>query len=260
MSSVLLPITPPSLPSGYCYPADPQQFINDAVGGAVVNFDVTGATVVLKQPSQPLNTQRDKLWYNTTTGHTLYYDNPTASWVMPHGEPAGGLAWRIWTGDITTLQTYDGGSIGAAGAVSGPMWEVATAIAGRMPIGAGDLPDHVNGVVSVTVNGTGGHNELTVAKVNLPIDTIDVKTAVVGQAGVVGAGAEPVVGQTYGSDAISGPGSACDATDSTPGLSGRYYTRGQTLPLGDGTALNSVGPYYGVFFIKRTSQRIYYTS
>lgn len=257
--TTLLPITPPSLSSGYCYPADPQQFVNDAVGGAVVNFDVTGATVIISQTSQPLNTQRDKIWHNPTTGHLLKYAPSVASWVMVNQERPSGFTRKVFTGDVTALLTEDGGSAGTVGDVAGPMWEIDTAMSGRLALGAGDLPDHVNGTVTVAVNSTGGHNELTVAKVNLPVDTIDVKTAVVGQAGVTGAGAEPVVGQTYGSDAISGAGSACDATNSTPGLSGRYYTRAQTLPLGDGTALNSIPPYYGIYWIKRTA-RIYYTS
>lgn len=257
MSSIFLPITPPTLPQGYCWPDSPQQFANDAVGGAVVNFDVTGATLVLKQPSQPLNTQRNSLWYNTSTGHTLYYENAVAAWVQLIPSEAGGLDRRIFMGDATALDSYDGGSSGVVGAVAGPVWQIDAVFAGRLPLGVGNLPDVVNGIVAILLGATGGHNELPIIKDNLPASSLYVQTAVIGQSGVTGTGSESIVGTTYGSDAISGAGGACDATSSA--LSGRYYTRGQTEPMGLATALNSINPYVGVNVIKRTN-RLYYAS
>ena len=257
MSEVMLPITPPTLPAGYCWPDNPQDFVNLAVGGAVVRFDTTGATLVLVQNSQPLNTQRDRLWFNTDTSHLLFYNQTVASWTAWHPAQAGGLVRQIYLGDAASLDTYDGGSAGVVGAVTGPMWMIDPLFAGRFPLGAGNLPDVVNGIVTILLNGTGGHNELPVIRANLPTDTVAVKTSVIGQAGVVGTGAEPVVGNTYGSDPVSGTGGACDATAS--GLAGRYYTRGITDPLGSGTALNSIGPYFGVNIIKRTARQFYVT-
>ncbi len=256
MSSIILPVIPASLPNGYCYPSDPQQFVNDSAGS--VNLDSTGASMVLVQTSVPLNTQRDRLWFNPDTGHTLSYSQANGSWLMIHPEVPGGNARRIYAGDLTSLQTYDGGDNGASGTVSGPMWEQDLTGAGRMPLGVGNLPDVVNGVVAILLGATGGHNELPIIKANLPTDTLAIMTDVIGQAGVTGTGTEPVVGTLYGSDPVSGLGGACDATASA--LAGRYRTRGQSEPLGTGTAVNSIGPYFGVFFIKRSSQRLGYTT
>jgi hypothetical protein len=256
MSSTNLTITAPQLPEGYCI-SNLQDFVNLAVGGALVNFDTSGLTGVLKQNTTPTYTQRGLIWYNTDTGHTLVYDNPTGAWVMRHPIPPGGGAGMLWFGTLIGIDTYDGGSSSTVGNASGPMWEVVPELAGRFPIGVGNLPDTVNGTVSIVVGASGGHNELVMVKDNLPADTVDVKTAVIGQSGVTGGGPNPVVGSTYGSDAITGTSAACDATSTL--VSGAYYSRGQTLPLGIATPLNTINPYYGIFFIRRTN-RIYYTS
>lgn len=257
MSSVNLPITPPSLPANYCYPDSPQQLINDGVGGAVVNFDTTGATLVLKQASQPLNTQRDRLWFNVATGHTLYYEPTVTSWVQLHPLAAGGIDIRMVNGTVTNLDTYDGGSPGMIGDVSGPMWIPLAGMAGRLPWGAGALPDVVNGDVTIVAGANGGHNELVALKDNLPKTTLYVQTSVIGQASVTGSGGDAIVGSAYGSDPISGAGGACDATDSA--LSGRYYTRAQTEQMGQAVPLNIVPPYFGVLFIQRSARRFYTT-
>lgn len=256
MSSTNLTITPPTLPEGYCL-TDLQSFVNTAVGGALVNFDTTGLTGVLKQNTTPSFTQRGLIWYNTDTGHVLVYDNPTGAWVQRHPIPPGGGAGMLWFGTLVGIDTYDGGSVGTVGNASGPMWTAVTELAGRFPIGVGNLPDIVNGTVTVAVGASAGHNELVLIKDNLPADTVDVKTAIVGNAGVTGGSPVPIVGTTYGSDSITGSQAACDATSTQ--LSGSYYTRSQTLPLGIATPLNTINPYFGLYFIKRTN-RIYWTS
>ncbi len=254
MSQIILPVIPPTLPAGYCYPDNPQQFVNDASGS--VRLDTTGAVQTLVQTSQPLNTQRDRLWFNPATGHSLSYSLPDAAWLMVHPEVPGGFARKIYMGDLTSLITYDGGDNGGAGRVSGPMWEQDTVFNGRFPLGVGNLPDVVNGIVAILLGATGGHNELAIIKDNLPAATVDVLTDIVGQAGV--GSPESVVGNAYGGDPISGLGRAVDATSSD--IAGRYHTRGQTENLGLGTAVNSIGPYVGCYIIKRTSLRVGYTS
>lgn len=257
MSSTNLTITPPTLPVGFCF-STWQDFVNTAIGGATVNFDTTGLTGLLKQDTTPSFTQRGLVWYNTASGHVLVYDNPTGNWVMRHPVPANGAERRLWTGDLTVLQTYDGGNTTAPyGNAAGPFWEQDTAFNGRVPVGVGTLVDVANGIVNIVVNGTGGHNELTLLKANLPADTVDVKTAIIGQSGVTGGGPTPIVGSTYGSDPITVTSAACDATSTL--LSGCFYTRGQTLPLGSATPIDSMNPYIGTYVIKRSS-RIFWTS
>lgn len=256
MSVAQLTISPPSLPADYCFTTW-QQFVNDSIGKALVNFDTTGLTGVLNQTNTPLATQRSFLWNNPATGHLLSWNNTVGSWVARHPQAPGSLRESIWRGDTTALLTEDGGAAGTVGDAAGPFWEVDPDFAGRVPVGVGALPDVVNGIVNIALSATGGHNELAVVRANLPTDSIPVQTSIIGQSGVTGGGPQPIVGSTYGSDAIPSPSGACDATSQL--LSGCYYTRGQTLALGSGTALNIINPYVGVYWIRRTA-RIYFTS
>lgn len=259
MSTVALTITPPTLPNPYCFTTY-QQLANDLVGGAVVNFDVTGATVVLKQAGTPTASQRSFLWFNTTTGHTLRYDAGIGDWIAEHPtSPGDGTIGPImlWNGAAGAVDTLDGGTAGTPTLTSGPFWEIASQMAARVPLGVGTLPS--GAVVAVTA--TGGAEQVTLTQANLPNVNVAVKTAIVGQAGV--GGDVPVVGNTYGSDALGGTSRAVDGTDTD--LGGRYYTRGQTEPLGGGvagaaaTAVSVMPPYYGIYFIRRTVRK-YWTS
>lgn len=259
MSTVNLTITPPQLTNPYCFTTW-QQLANDVVGGAVVNFDVTGATVVLKQSGTPTAAQRDKLWFNTTTGHLLRYDAGIGDWIAEHPiQPGDGTTGPIimWNGDAASIDLIDGGTAGVATLTSGPFWEAVTQMAARVPLGVGTLPSGA----TVAVTGTGGAETVVLVQANLPNVNVAVKTSVVGQAGV---GSDvPVVGNTYGSDPVPGTGLAVDGTSTS--ISGRYYTRGQTEPLGGGvagaapTAVNILPQWYGVYFIRRTARK-YFTA
>ncbi len=259
MSTVALTITPPTLPNPYCFTSW-QQTANDLVGGAVVNFDVTGATLLLKQSTTPTPAQRGAVWFNTLTGHTLRYDAGIGDWIAEHpDQPGDGTVGPIilWNGSAAAVDTIDGGTAGVATLTSGPFWEIVTQMAARVPLGVGTLP---SGAV-VAVTNTGGAETATLVQANLPNINVVVKTAVVGQAGV---GTDiPVVGATYGSDPIAGTGRTVDSTSSDFGS--RYYTRAQTDPLGGGvaasapTAVNLLNSYYGVYFLRR-SIRKYWTS
>lgn len=246
MSVASLPIIVGEFPSGYCWPS-PQTFANDFAALATVQLDITGATIVLRQNTTPGATQRDSLWYNTDTGHVLYWNSSVASWVMTHPVAAGGDERRIFMGLSTDIDTYDGGAVGTVSASSGPMWERDTTFNDRGLLGVG--------TTATTAGATGGAATVTIVKANLPTDKLVVDTAIVGQAGV---GTDvPVVGNTYGSTSISGSGRAVDSTATD--LAARYYSKGQTEAMGLGTALNVQNPYVGVFLLKRTARQFYTT-
>ena len=255
-----LTITPPTLPNPYCFTSW-QQTANDLVGGAVVNFDVSGATVVLKQSGTPTASQRGFLWFNTTTGHTLRYDAGIGDWIaeypLPPGDGTGIGLTMFWPGSSASIDTIGGGTAGVPTLISGPFWAISTAMAARFPLGAGTLP---SGAV-VAAGATGGAETTSLVQANLPNINVAVKTAIVGQAGV--GGDVPVVGSTYGSDVLGGTSRAVDSTSTD--LGSRYYTRAQTEPLGGGiagaapTAVNLLPPWYGGYWIVRTI-RAYWTS
>lgn len=243
-TTLTAPVLPPTLSANYCFTTW-QQVANDLVGGATVQFDSTGATFVLKQNFTPDASQRAYLWFNTDTSRTLYYLGSAGKWVSRNSESPSNASRRIFTGLLADIDTYDGGSVGTVGDVSGPMWERDTAFNDNAPYGVG--------VAITPVLATGGASTSTIAQVNLPAVTLSVNTPIIGQASV--GAPEAVVGSTYGSTAVAGSGRAVDSTSSD--FSGRYLTKGQTETLGSGTALNVQNKYVGVYFIRRTS-RIYY--
>lgn len=253
MSVVNLTIVPPTLTDPYCF-STWQQVANDIVGGAVVQFDITGATVVLKQSTTPTSSQRDKLWFNTTTGRTLRYDFGLGSWVADHPILPEDGRLQFFPGLAADIDLIDGGTAGVPATIAGPFWEIDTTMQARFPVGVGTFPGSGVAIVS---GATGGLDQLTVAQANLPAVTVPVNTAIVGNAGVTGSGGTPVVGNTYGSTPIAGTVNAVDATSNT--LGGCYYTKGATDNLGSGTALPSVPPWLGGYWIKRTIRR-YFTS
>lgn len=249
MSIVNLAILPPTLSTSYCF-SSWQQLANDIVGGAVVQFEVSGATVVLRQNSTPAAADRDKIWFNTDTGRFLRYEGSIGAWVADHPTPPDDGRVILFTGDAGSVDTLDGGSSGAVALTSGPFWEIATEFANRFPVGVGTFP--LSGTV-VGVTGTGGVDQTTIAQANLPNITLSVTTAIVGATGV--GSPEDVVGATYGSTALAGSGRVVDSTSSD--FTGRYYTQGRTEALGTGANLTILPPYIGTFFIRRTARKFY---
>lgn len=239
----LLPLIVGSLPSGYCWPASPQTYLNDIAAITNVQLNVTGAKYVISQTSTPAATERNFLWHNPDTGHVLYWNAGLTSWTMPFFW--GGL--KLHEGTLASIDTLDGGSVGAVTQIAGPFWTRATEYNDRFPIGVG--------AIAIGPLATGGAMTSTVAQANLPAVQLAVDTSIIGQAGV--GSPEPVVGSTYGSTSVSGSGRAVDGTSTD--LSARYYSKGRTEALGSGTALSVQNSYIGVYVLRRTG-RLYFTS
>lgn len=247
-----LPVIPPDLGIDYCFTTW-QQLANDMVGGAVVQFDATGSFGLLVQSTTPSAAQRNSfLWFNTTTLHLLRYDASIGMWLANHWMPPSDGRRMWWTGSAFDVDTIDGGSAGVATLTSGPFFEIDHDYDTRVPLGAGTFP--VSGTV-VAPGATAGTESVVLVKNNLPADTIDVKTAIIGNAGV--GNPEPVVGNTYGSDALAGSGDVVDSTSTSGGFAGRYYARGQTLPLGSAAPVGTLPPYRAGFWLRRSARQFF---
>lgn len=253
MSAVNVTIVPGSFPSGYCWPSSPQDFAIDLAGILTVNLDYGAAKPPLVQNTTPSASQRStNTWLNTDTGHLLRYENAVGEWVANHPIPPSDSRRFLFTGLAAAVDTLDGGSAGTVGDAAGPFWEIDTAFAGRFPVGVGTIP---GSSTVVAVGGTGGSDQITIAKANLPTDMLSVDLPIIGQSSV--GDPEAVVANTYGSTSISGSGKAVDSTSSE--FAARYYAKGRSEALGTGTALTATQPYIGSYWLKRTS-RIYWTT
>lgn len=164
-----LPIIPPTIPEGFCSqlqgPDWVQVLANEIVGRAVAQFAGSGFTVVLNQTTAPGPKDIDKLWRDPETGFIYSYSG--GAWVMPHPAAPGGAERRWFAGTLTELQTYDGGSAGAVGTNSGPMWEEDTDFQGKSPM----HPGSPSSTITVAINANAGEGSHTITATELPAHT-----------------------------------------------------------------------------------------
>lgn len=237
----LITLTAPSLPVNYC-PTNYQQLANDIIGGTQATFNSAignsffnfGSTVpALNNQIYPW-LDENGLWWVFSNGY----------WTRINPVPASGSERRIYVGNTTDLQTYDGGNTNTPSNWSGPMWEVDTEFAARFPVGVGQFAASGAVVVTgkVTSTAIAGEDQHTLVTGEIPahLHTLD-------------SDGKPAVFWDAFTQEAGG--------DSNPSYSfngGVPKTASTTGSVGGGAAHNNLPPFYGVYFIKRTT-RVYYT-
>ena len=232
----LITLTAPSLPVNYC-PTNYQQLANDIIGGTQATFNSAignsffnfGSTVpALNNQIYPW-LDENGLWWVFSNGY----------WTRINPVPASGSERRIYVGTTTDLQTYDGGNTNTPSNWSGPMWEVDTAFDARFPVGVGTFA--ASGVVSVngttTSTAVAGEDKHTLVVGEVPSHTHQIL--------------DQYINLVQRGSADSGVFSATNRSEGTANLL-------PTTSSGGGAAHNNLPPFYGVYFIKRTT-RVYYT-
>lgn len=134
------PVTliPGTLPyANVCYPPNPQE-LNVAIVTRIQAFlDETFPGVYVGETAPPAN-QQNRIWFNTLSSRWYAYVN--GDWMRVYEFPASSKVELIWSGSEAELSTYAGGSIGAVGIATGPLWEIDHEIDGRVLVGAGTVP------------------------------------------------------------------------------------------------------------------------
>lgn len=239
-----LPLQGPTVPEGFCNSLNDSNWVQNLINlifTGVAKFEGSGFTAVINQATQPAVADRDKLWRDTDTG--IIYNFSGGAWVSPHPEVPSGDARRWWAGDLASLITYDGGTAGAVGANSGPMWEEDTDMIGRSPMHPGNIPTaNPAKVLAVDENyGEGAHlqDAQEVGAHDHPLATLSSITNADGTIDtcVTGAGSDGLFIST-----------GATATASTP-LSveiNEFTTTQQTMPV--------IHPVRGLYCIKRTGR------
>ncbi len=260
MANVLLPILAGNLPTSYCFPASPQQLLNDFAaamnavlpgGMAYYNYGDTAPAVAYQgYPWLYTNTMR---WYQFSGG----------LWISPHPYPAsGGARIMFTTGTLSDIWDFDGGdgtdpAASPPNTYTGAMWEVDADFTGRSPMGPGAISGSVGPKTLLEQEnyGTGAH-ALTTGEGTLHYH---------------GTGADA------GNDAVwmkYTSGVPCTAFNGTY-FDQFYNTLVRTFNTGNasaftittemlgettaGTAHQTVHPVRGIYIIKRTA-RAYYTA
>ena len=124
--------------------------------GKGVSPDITG---ILIQDAAPDPIYRgNKGWIPTSGGVPIYpgyvfiWHATVGHWVSRNPVADSDASRRVWTGAAADIDTYDHGEAGVVGPAAGPMWEFDTTFDGRVPIGAGTIPN--SGGATVAINAT----------------------------------------------------------------------------------------------------------
>ena len=232
----LITLTPPSLPIGYC-PTNYQQLANDVISGTQANFNsAIGNSFFNYGPTTPALNNQVYPWLDENGNWWIFQ---SGYWLRQHPIAAGSAERRIYVGTTTDLQTYDGGNTNAPSNWSGPMWQVDTLFEARFPVGAGTFA--ASGVVSVngttTSTAVAGEDKHTLVTSEMPSHTHQIL--------------DQYINLTQRGSADT---SVFSATNRSEGVANLL----PTTSSGGDAAHNNLPPFYGVYFIKRTS-RVYYT-
>lgn len=200
---------------------------------------LSGETKYIVSASEPAASDRGNLWVKTdaTGGVVRVYLYANGKWLARHPYDAAplGRVLLMWTGDPTSLETYDGGSSGTVTATTGPMWEVASEFVAKSPIGV-DAADTL-GKSLTTVGDEAGSHEHVLTTPELPSHQH----------------ALPLVRRFDAEADLYGPRTPQDEAS----IGGADTDSMSVDATGDGLAHNNLGPVRAVYFIKRTG-RIYY--
>ncbi len=151
MPVIQLPLIPGTLPPDACYPNE-QARLNAFMQASYAAL--SGQTFFNYGADEPAPEFRTFPWLNTTDGRWYSY---LGAWIQPYNYDFNER--RLYVGDLTALQTYDGGDTGAPGTMSGPTWVEDTEFIGRSPMGPGAIPTSNPAVtLNVATNaGEGAH-------------------------------------------------------------------------------------------------------
>ncbi len=137
MAQTLLPIINGNLASGACF-ANEQARLN--AFAAVLNAVLPGRTFFNFGDTKPSVENQGYPWLYTVDGRWYTF---SGSWKSPVPNPS--LFERRWfSGTLTDLLTYDGGSATGTGTEAGPMWQEDTTFIGRSPMHPGLIPETVS--------------------------------------------------------------------------------------------------------------------
>lgn len=233
-----LPIIPPTLPEGICYP-DEQSRVNAYLSGAYAVLEISFFGV-LKQDTVPTPEQRTNYaWLRTVSGvpdgKGLYaWVNAYGAWFARHKDDPGDLNW--YDGTLVDLVTRHGGSAGAVTTTSGPFWEEVTEFAGRSPMHPGDIPDANPAKVLAVDEDFGEGSRLQTGQ------EVGPHTHPFSHSKVEGSGG----GDTTGADVIQGDvGTGPQSGTAVVGVN-EYTTAQEPMPI--------IHPVRGLYLIRRTAR------
>lgn len=217
-----------SLPEGYCYPANPQDFNALIFSLAVAQLPDTFPGIYVSNVEPP-PTMRDRVWFHTEATKWYYYIG--GLWQRKYDIPYDSKILLPFWGSAADINTEGGGSPGAPGLSTGPLWEIDHRMDGRVLMGAGVVPGTTTPVVTANQGDLGGEGQhvQTAAEVGPHVHP-PLRTPALGFLVDVAAGGQ-------GTN-VGGTEEASDATTGT------------NTPAG--APMNITQPYFAGLWLKRT--------
>lgn len=240
MSTVLLPLIPGNLPPGYCFTSW-QATLSDFA--AALNAQLPGESFYNFGDTKPSPDNNSYPWLRTTDGRWYFF---SGSWIAPHPIQSQNVIW-LWDGSTLDLQTFDGGDADPLGASSGPMWEVVAAIGGRFPVGVGTIQS--SGTV-VAVTDTGGDDSASIPTASLPPHS-----HYVGIDGTTGLATDSQIG-TFRTATTNIDFQAATVSNKL-GQTRSYGPDFSAATPPTPPPFPTTPPYYGLYFIRRTTRQNY---
>tara|TARA_R110001592_G_scaffold112924_6_gene311521 strand:+ start:2104 stop:2799 length:696 start_codon:yes stop_codon:yes gene_type:complete len=218
-----------SVPTETCFESI-QQLYNTFINNTTA-YVAGGYSLFNYGDSTPSVDDQDRPWIRTIGGKPdRMYSFISGQWISKHPVPANSYVRQIWVGSEAQLKTYDGGEDAGENEMAGPFWKIDTAMSARFPVGVGDF--------AASVTDTGGEKDTTLEENNLPPHTHNLKYT------------ESKL-KNQGSTQNDGEGHFISGSKTVNGM----ITAGSSQTS---ESFTNLPPYYGVYFIQRTS-RIYYT-
>ncbi len=234
----LITLTPPSLPIGYC-PTNYQQLANDVISGTQASFNsAIGNSFFNFGPTTPTLNNQVYPWLDNNGNWWVFQGG---YWSRENPVAANSSERRIFVGTSADVLSYDGGdgTVYSGNPYAGSMWAIDTNFEARFPVGAGTFA--ASGVVSVngttTSTAVAGEDKHTLVTAEMPSHTHQIL--------------DQYINLTQRGSADT---SVFSATNRSEGVANLL----PTTSSGGDAAHNNLPPFYGVYFIKRTS-RVYYT-
>jgi hypothetical protein len=239
-----IPVTAGTLPPGSC-PAngDLQALLDFLVSAMSITFPSSFAGVTASQ-TRPIDQTQIWLQLDSLGRPIRLYKYVAGAWLAQHPLPSNFV--MIWPYTLPDFTTFDGGDGNSLTATSGPMWKAAQdlsgnpILAGQVPLGVGTLKPS-GGQVAVTQTGGEDVHSLIVSELAPHSHTTSPLTIASANGNYGGSG--PLISN------LGNGGSDIQPVqiNSTGGLG----TPPVVVPH------NTLPPYYGVYFIQRTSRQFY---
>ena len=243
MSDITYPVVAGSLPAGAC--ATTYQELADLLASIYSVSISTNNTGIYVSTTAPADTTLVWKQLDASSLRPIRdYVYVSGLWLSRHTLEPGSI--MLWGEALPDFTTFDGGDANALSVISGPMWEEATELRARFPLGVGTFPSGT----AVAVGDTGGEethiltsNEL--AKHQHPCWPTDGGD---GNVGMLWSHLDP-----GGESCTSSLEKIIQPSDSCPTQT-QLLARDQT---DGGAGHNTVPPYYGVYFLRRTTRQFF---